>query len=125
LVVDSADAFGFAEVCAALSERFGTRFAVTHASRDCVTISAVLESGLEILITDCEDTLSPLRWHRDGRAAGFYVSIHRHVRTGDDADGEMSDQLSYASSNTAAPTAEEIGQLVHEALTTAMRAREP
>lgn len=51
--------FGFAEICAALSDRFGTRFELENTGGNCVTLVAKLEGGIEVLITDCEETLSP------------------------------------------------------------------
>lgn len=109
-------AFGFAEVCVALSDRFGTRFELQNMGGNCVTLMAKLEGGVELLITDCEDTLSPVEWHLDGRAAGFCVGVHRAEL---DADGEyvdFPDQFASAYSETAAPTAEAIGDLVPKAL---------
>ncbi|MFZ3292771.1 MAG: hypothetical protein WA622_09710 [Mycobacterium sp.] len=50
---------GFAEVCAALSDRFGTSFELQNTGGNCVTLMARLECGIEVLITDCEETLSP------------------------------------------------------------------
>jgi hypothetical protein len=38
---------------------------------------AHLEGGIKLLITDCAGTLSPFRWHLDGRAAGFFVGVYR------------------------------------------------
>ena len=60
---------GFAEICAVLSERFGTRFALQNAGGNCVTLMAHLEGGIKVLITDCVGTLSPIQWHLDGHAA--------------------------------------------------------
>jgi hypothetical protein len=61
-------AFGFAEVCAALSDRFGTCFELENTGGNCVTLTAKLEGGIELLITDCEDTL-PATWQCDGQLA--------------------------------------------------------
>jgi hypothetical protein len=109
-------AFGFAEVCAALSDRFGTSFELENTGGNCVTLMAKLEGGIELLITDCEDTLSPVKWHLDGRAAGFYISVYRAELDADGAYVDFPDQFAYAYSETAPPTAEAIGDLVQEAL---------
>ncbi|MGO9926543.1 MAG: hypothetical protein ACLPLP_10530 [Mycobacterium sp.] len=111
-------AFGFAEICAALSERFGTSFELENTGGHCVTLMAKLEGGIKLLITDCEDTLSPVQWHLDGRAAGFYVGLHPAELSSEGGDVGM--QLAYAYSETAPPTAEAIGNLVQEALANAM-----
>ena len=50
---------GFAEVCAALSDRFGTSFELQNTGGNCVTLMAHLEGGIKVLITDCVGTLSP------------------------------------------------------------------
>jgi hypothetical protein len=70
-------AFDFTEVCAALSERFGTSFELENTGGNCVTLMAKLECGMELLITDCEGTLSPVKCHLDGRAAGLFVGVYR------------------------------------------------
>ncbi|MDT5178553.1 MAG: hypothetical protein QOJ95_2751 [Mycobacterium sp.] len=106
--------YGFDDICAALSDRFGTRFEVRRSGGDCVIITARLEGGFEVLVTDCENTLSPLRWHREGRAAGLFVGVHRI-----DGDGEYIDppaQFAYAYSENALPTADVIARLVQEAM---------
>lgn len=108
------ETFGFADICAALSARFGTRFELHDTGGDCVTLTARLEGGYEVLITDCENTLSPRRSHLEGRACGFYVGVH-HV----DADGEYADpdgQFGSAYSETAPPTTEAIAILIESAL---------
>jgi hypothetical protein len=112
-------AFGFAEVCAALADRFGTRFELRNTGGNCVTLTAKLEGGIELLITDCEDTLSPLRWHLDGRAAGFYVGVYRVELDAEGKYVDFPDHFACAYSETAAPTAEAIGDLVLEALANA------
>jgi hypothetical protein len=61
---------GFAEVCAALSDRFGTSFELQNTGGNCVTLMAKLECGIELLITDCVGTLSPVKWHLDGGPPG-------------------------------------------------------
>jgi hypothetical protein len=108
--------FGFAEICAVLSERFRTRFKLQNSGGDCVTLVAHLEGGIELLITDCEETLSPAAWHLDGRAAGFYVGVHRAELDTDSVYVDLPDQFAYTCSETAPPTAEAIGDLVQEAL---------
>ena len=108
--------FGFADICAALSDRFGTSFELEPTGGNCVALTAKLEGGIELLITDCEATLSPVAWHLDGRAAGFYVSVHRAELDSDGVCIGLQDQIAYAYSETALPTAEAIGDLVEEAL---------
>jgi hypothetical protein len=82
--------FGFAEVCAALSDRFGTRFKLENTGGNCVTLVAKLESGIELLITDCENTLVPRpvaprwprRWllrRRVSRRTGYRRGVRRHA----------------------------------------------
>jgi hypothetical protein len=107
---------GFAEVCAALSDRFGTSFELQNTGGNCVTLMAKLECGIELLITDCVGTLSPVKWHLDGRAAGFFVGVYRAELDADGAYIALPDQFAYAYSETAPPTAEAIGDLVQEAL---------
>jgi hypothetical protein len=107
---------GFAEICAVLCERFGTRFALQNTGGNCVTLIAHLECGIELLITDCVGTLSPVKWHLDGRAAGFFVGVYRAALDADGAYIALPDQFAYAYSETAPPTAEAIGDLVQEAL---------
>jgi hypothetical protein len=110
----SAAALGFADVCAALSAHFGTRFELQNPGGNCVTLVAKLESGFEVLITDCEDMLSPMRSHLDGSAFGFYVGVYRV-----DADGDYIDspgRYGCAYSETAPPTARAIADLVEAAI---------
>jgi hypothetical protein len=107
---------GFAEVCAALSDRFGTSFELQNTGGNCVTLVAKLEGGIDVLITDCEETLSPAAWHLDGRATGFYVGVHRAELDTDSVYVDLPDRFAYACSETAPPTAEAIGDLVQEAL---------
>jgi hypothetical protein len=107
---------GFAEVCAALSGRFGTRFGLVNTGGNCVTLVAKLEGGIELLITDCVGTLSPFRWHLDGRAAGFFVGVYRSELGTNGEHIGLPDRFAYACSETAPPTAEAIGDLVQEAL---------
>ncbi|MFA1706051.1 hypothetical protein ACDT10_24480 [Mycobacterium intracellulare] len=102
--------FGYADICAELAERFGTSVRVEVIGR-CMTIIANLEGGLQVVITDCEATLSPIERHREGRAAGFYVGLHRASPS---AEGDV--ELAYAYSEIAPPTAAAIGDLMQEAL---------
>ena len=108
--------FGFAEICAVLCERFGTRFVLQDAGADCVTLMAHLEGGIKVLITDCVGTLSPIQWHLDGRAAGFFIGVYRREMSTDGEHVDLPDRFAYACSETAPPTAEAIGDLVQEAL---------
>ena len=104
-------------ICTALGDRFGTRFWVQNTGGNCLTMVARLEGGIELLITDCADTLSPVGWHLDGRASGFYVGVYRPTVDADGTDADLPDQFAYAYIETAEPTAEAIGDLVCEALT--------
>jgi hypothetical protein len=108
--------FGFAEICAVLFKRFGARFALQNAGGDCVTLMAQLEGGIQIMITDCASTLSPIQWHLDGRAAGFFVGVYRRELSTDGEHVDLPDRFAYACSEAAPPTAEAIGDLVQEAL---------
>ena len=108
--------FGFAEICAALSDRFGTSFELQNTGGNCVTLMAKLECGIELLITDCVGTLSPVAWHLDGRAAGFFIGVYRSALGTDGEHIDLPDRFTYACSETAPPTAEAIGDLVEEAL---------
>jgi hypothetical protein len=77
---------------------------------------AHLEGGIKLLITDCVGTLSPIQWHLDGRAAGFFVGVYRSELATDGEHIDLPDRFAYACSETAPPTAEAIGDLVREAL---------
>ena len=116
MIGDDEEDLGFAEICAVLSERFGTRFRPQHTGGDCVTLVAQLEGGIEVLITDCEETLSPIQWHLDGRAAGFFIGVYRSEVGADGEHVDLPDRFAYACSESAPPTAEAIGDLVQEAL---------
>jgi len=103
---------GYAEICAVLSARFGTRFGL-EITGECTTLVAKFE-GVKVMITDCGPTLSPADWHLDGRAAGFYVGVH--TLNFDGVDVDKFEQLGYACDAEAPPTVEAIGELVHQAL---------
>jgi hypothetical protein len=53
---------------------------VQNTGGSCITMVARLEAGIELLITDCEDTLSPVRmaprWPRQG---GLHRRIPPHL----------------------------------------------
>lgn len=87
-----------------------------------MTIIANLEGGVQVVITDCEAALSPIQLHRDGRAAGFYVGLHR-PQPNAEGGGEVEVELAYAYREIAAPNAAVIGALVQEALERATRGR--
>jgi hypothetical protein len=116
MIGDDEGGFGFVEICALLCERFGARFALQNAGGNCVTLVAHLEGGIKVLITDCVGTLSPIQWHFDGRAAGFFVGVYRCELGTDGEHVDLPDRFAYACSETAPPTAEAIGDLVQEAL---------
>ena len=111
-----AQASCYTDICTALGDRFGTRFSVQNTGGSCMTMAARLEGGLELLITDCEDTLSPVGWHVDGRARGFFVGVYRSIVDADGTYADLPDQFASAYSETAEPTAEAIGDLICEAL---------
>jgi hypothetical protein len=114
---------GYTDICAGLSARFGTRFGLESIG-ECTVLVAKFESGIEVMITDCGVTLSPVDWHLDGRAAGYYVGVHTAAS---DVGGEPVDaleQLGYACDAEAPPTVEAIGELVHQALAYARFLRE-
>jgi predicted SpoU family rRNA methylase len=106
---------GYTRICAGLSARFGTRFTV-ETTGECITIVAKFEGGIEVMITDCGVSLSPVGWHLDGRGSGYYVGIHRVVADESGADTEDFEQVGYACDVDALPTVEAIGELVHQAL---------
>ena len=106
----------YTAICTALGDRFGTRFWVQNTGGSCMTMVARLEGGIELLITDCEDTLSPLGWHLDGRARGFYVGVYRPTLDADFTYADLPEQFASAYSETAEPTVEAIGDLICEAL---------
>jgi Enoyl-CoA hydratase/isomerase len=69
-----------------------------------------------VLITDCVSTLSPIQWHLDGRAAGFFIGVYRSALGIDGEHVDLPDRFAYACRETAPPTAVAIGGLVQEAL---------
>jgi hypothetical protein len=81
----------------------------------CVMMVANFEGGIQVIVTDCVDTLSPAGWHLDGRAAGFFVGLHR-AESDTEAGAEADVLLAYAYSELAPPTAAAIGDLVQESL---------
>jgi hypothetical protein len=105
---------GYAQVCAQLTERFGTAFRV-EVTGTCATLVAAFEGGIQLVITDCEGPLSPLGHHRDGRAVGFYVGLRR-AEPGTENVGEVDVELTYACSQSTPPTAAAIGDLIRAAL---------
>ena len=109
------DDLGYTDICAGLSARFGTRFSV-ETTGECTTMMAKFEGGIELMITDCGVTLSPVDWHKDGRAAGFYVGVHTTARNLDGVDEDMVEQIGYACDPEAQATVEAIGELVYQAL---------
>jgi hypothetical protein len=109
------DDLGYTEICAGLSARFGTGFLVESVG-ECSVLVAKFEGGIEVMITDCGVSLSPIDRHLDGCAAGFYVGVHTATSTPDGVDQDMLEQLGYACDPEAVPTVEAIGELVHQAL---------
>jgi hypothetical protein len=84
---------------------------------------AHLEGGIKGLITDCVGTLSPIQWHLDGRAAGFFVGVYRSELGTGGEHVDLPDRFAYACRETAPPTAEAGGDLVQEALENARLSR--
>lgn len=116
------DDLGYADIRGGLAARFGTHFALERLG-ECTTMVAKFEGGIEVQITDCGVTLSTVEAHRHGHAAGYYVGVHNAAGSGGsyiDAFG----QLGYAMDVEAPPTAEAIGELVHQALAYARFLRE-
>jgi hypothetical protein len=116
MIGDDEEDFGFAKICAVLSESFGTRFELQNTGGNCVTLMAHLEGGIQVLVTDCVSILSPFQWHLDGRAAGFFVGVYRSELGTNGEHIDLPDRFTYACSETAPPTAQAIGDLVQEAL---------
>lgn len=59
----------------------------------------ILQRGIRLVITDFEAPPSPLDWHLDGHAAGFYVGLHPAEPDIDGVDVGM--QFAYAYGETA------------------------
>lgn len=106
---------GYTDICAGLSARFGTHFGLERV-REGTTMVAKFEGGIEVRITDCGPTLSRVEEHLDGRAAGYYVGVHRSGANLGGVDAQPCGQLGYAMDVEAPPTADAIGELVHQAL---------
>ena len=96
----------YTAICAALGNRFGTSFWVQNTGGSCLTMVARLEGGIALMITDCEDTLSPVAWHRAGRANGFYVGVYRTTLNADGADIDWTNQFASARSEVSEPIAD-------------------
>jgi hypothetical protein len=107
---------GFAEVCAALSDRFGTSFELQNTGGNCVTLMARLECGIELLNYRLRGHAVARQVAPRRRAAGFFVGVYRAELDTDSVYVDLPDQFAYACSQTASPTAEAIGGLVQEAL---------
>ena len=114
---------GYTEICAGLSARFATPFRVERVG-ECTTLGAKFEGGIEVMITDCGVSLSPLDWHLAGRAAGFYVGLHANSSSLDGVDEDMLEQVGYACDPEAPATVEAIVELIHQALAYARSLRE-
>ena len=106
----------YAGICAELSDLFAARFWLSTAGGQCAALTARFEGGITVLITDFEDALSPLAWHRDGRARGFFVGVYRAVAEPDGMYVEFPDHFAYACSAAAPPTAEAIADLICQSL---------
>jgi hypothetical protein len=114
---------GYADICAGLLARFGTCFRVDRVG-ECVTMVAKFEGGIEVMITDCGETLSSVDAHHAGCAAGFYVGIHTAATDLDGMEADVLDQVGYACDPEAPPTVEAIGELVQQALAYARSLRD-
>jgi hypothetical protein len=106
---------GYSRIRAGLSARFGSCFRVERVG-ECVMMVAQLEGGVEVMITDCGVSLTPVDWHLDGRGSGYYVGIHRVVANESGADTDDFEQVGYACDVEALPTVEAIGELVEQAM---------
>ena len=106
---------GYTDICAGLSARFGTPFRVERIG-ECTTLGAQFEGGIEVVITDCGESLSSVKAHLAGRADGFYVGIHSATTDLDGVDEDLREQVGYACDPEAPPTVEAIGELVDDAL---------
>jgi hypothetical protein len=113
--------FDHTEICAALSNRFGANFKL-EITGTCATLTAELEGDPRLVITDCEGPLSPVGWHLDGRAAGFYVGVHA-TDPDTEAGAEVDVHRAYAYSEMAPPTVAAVGDLVQETLERAVPGR--
>lgn len=71
---------GYAPLLQELSTEFGTTFTVETTGGGCMAIMATLE-GYGLIITDAEDTLSPMREREtartDGHPCGYAVGVYR------------------------------------------------
>lgn len=98
---------GYREIIAALTTEFGTPFCVYHTGGGCMALEATVENGY-LLITDAEDTLSPMDERIEAQASdvrfGYAVGIY-------DKDGET---IAYVSDSNVVTT-EDLTALVHRA----------
>lgn len=98
---------GYREIIAALTKEFGTPFCVYHTGGGCMALQATVENGY-LLITDAEDTLSPMDERIEAQASdvrfGYAVGIYNN-------DG---DTIAYVSDSNVV-TADDLTALVHRA----------
>ena len=98
---------GYRDLIAALTVEFGTPFCVYHTGGGCMALEATVENGY-LLITDAEDTLSPMSERTEAQAAGvcygYGVGIYN----------EDGDTIAYVSDSNVVTSAD-VTALVHRA----------
>lgn len=62
---------GYQWLCNWLTDYYKTEFSVGHTGGGCMAIDAVFEGGLQVMITDAEDTLSSMPRRREKSEAGI------------------------------------------------------
>ena len=101
---------GYRDLIAALTAEFGTAFRVYNTGGGCMALEATVENGY-LLVTDAEDTLSPMSERIEAQASGvcygYAVGIYR---TTDDSD----ENVAYVSEPNAVTSADVIA-LTHAA----------
>lgn len=102
---------GYRGLIAALTGEFGTPFCVYHTGGGCMALEATVENGY-LLITDAEDTLSPMSERIEAQASGvcygYAVGVYR-TSGGDD------ENIAYVTDPNAVTSADVIA-LTHRAL---------
>lgn len=98
---------GYRDLIAALTTEFGTPFRVYHTGGGCMALEATVENGY-LLITDAEDTLSPMSERIEAQASGvrygYAVGIYN----------EGGDTIAYVSDSNIVTNAD-VTALVHRA----------
>ena len=98
---------GYRGLIAALTTEFGTPFCVYHTGGGCMALEATVENGY-LLITDAEDTLSPMSERIEAQAAGvcygYAVGIYRTSGGGDENIAYVNDPNAVTSADVIALT---------------------